>query len=141
MNSTQLKHALSRAAAIYSKRYAAVTDMFTTPEVKLTAEARLDALKNGEFVVKSAKYTRYSTPRENRESMWVWLDFADRWITFNAEFPAKVNGGLFAAQEKLTAEHERLKDLLHLGETSEALRLLEAYSQATPPLKQERTHA
>ena len=129
MNSTQLKHALQRAATIYNKRYAEITEHFTVPAVVLDEEDKRLALLLGRFTVHGPEHTRYSRPAKAK--MWYWLDIIDRYISFEGETPEKTKDGLFEAQATLSAAHERLKDLLHLGETSEALQLLDAFANPT----------
>jgi hypothetical protein len=117
---------LTRAAAIYNRRYAELTKKFTTPAVVLDAESRLVAIQSGRVTIHDAKFDRYY----RQPKLWYWLDIIDRYVSFPQESPDIVDPELFVAQEALTAAHERLKDLLHLGETSEALKLLEAFAAA-----------
>ena len=126
MNSTQLKHALTRAASIYNRRYAELTEKLTTPAVVLDAVSRLVALQSGRVVIHDAKFDRYY----RNPKLWYWLDIIDRYVSFPQESPDIVDPALIPAQAELTAAHERLKDLLYLGETSEALKLLEAFAAA-----------
>jgi len=118
MNKQEKQYAMNRIDEIVCHKVSAIKDKHTTAAVSLTDTQRLQAFKAGKYKIKAdvSKITRYT-------------DLCDV-IEFPDEKAGKANREKIDSESaKVTSEAVKIKDKLMLGDASEALAMIEAFSK------------
>lgn len=117
MNQKEKQYALDRVSAIAQAKVEAIKKKFTTDGTVLTGAQRLAALKKGAFKV-----------RADVAAVHPYSDIHDV-ITFDGDKPGSKDEARIASETaKVNAEATRIKDKLMLGDSKEALALIEKFA-------------
>jgi hypothetical protein len=114
VNSTEKKYALERVDAIKRQRLATLQK--THPATRLSCEEKIHRLRSGNFAVDS-------TEKKHR---W-WYE----WIVFAGDEKGSYADAYFPLAEAVEEEARKVKDLIMLGDGSEALRLLSEFANGS----------
>ena len=118
MNQKEKQYALDRVTAIANSKISAIKAKHTTPGTLLNSEQRLAALKKGEFKLKPG-LTQVRGYDEIRDVFTFPGDKAGSEDTKRIE----------AETDKVQAEATRIKDQLMLGDSQQALDLIDNFSK------------
>jgi len=114
MNSTQLKYAKGRANDIYRERNDAITKKYKAKCKTISEKDKLKALLKGEVSIKPYKEGAYY-----QNAWYNYVVFHDE-VEFDFASCKK-------EEEALKNEYQKILDQLVLGDSEEALRLLEQF--------------
>ena len=118
MNQKEKQYALDRISQIANQKIAAIKLKHTKEGVSLTSAERLAALKNGDFKV-----------RPGINGVPTYAEIKNVFI-FTAEKAAQSDDVKIEAEiAKVGREATRIKDQLMLGDSQEALQLIEQFSK------------
>lgn len=119
MKHSEQKYCMDRVTAIYHNKNSEIVTQYTKKGKELTEEARARLVRTGKVKLKPQyknRITRYA-------------DVDDVFDFTAAGYGDQVDTkGMAKAQEELTAEYRRVKDLIMLGDSTEALELIEAFA-------------
>jgi len=118
MNQKEKQYALDRVSAIAKTKVCAIEHKYTTPEVRMTPEERLAALKKGAFKI-----------RPGLREVRAYNSLGDVFV-FDAEKRQSQDEKRIATEtQKIRDEETRIKDLLMLGDAAEALELINEFAK------------
>lgn len=114
MNEKQRQYALNRTAEIFKQKKQEIEDRFTQPEVKLDFRQKHELIRQGDVLLLPEVDLNYYTKLHEA------YDFT------NHERKAAVDHTRSnAALASLTQEYHKVRDQIMLGDTQEAVKLLE----------------
>lgn len=118
MNKQQKDYAIGRINSITAEKIAAIKAKYTKPGIKLSPEERLVALKQGKFKVRTSVSAIYSS-----------TDVEDAVLFTGERETQRDDVKIDAESAKVHAEATRIKDQLMLGDSEQALAMIEKFSK------------
>lgn len=118
MNQKEKQYAMDRIDQIAAQKVKAIEAKYTKEGVSLTSVERLTAIKNGEFKV-----------RPDINGVSAYTEAEDVFIFTAEKAPQRDDVKINAENAKVKAEATRIKDQLMLGDSEQALQLIEKFSK------------